>query len=322
MQFSSPISLKNLAKELECEFEGDGDFLVTGVNEIHVVGPGEVTFVDHPKYYEKALSCPASVLIIDKKVERPEGKYLLYHPDPFSRFKKIIEARTAFHPSTQPIHPTARIGEGTIIQPGVFIGENVVIGKNCLIHANVAIYQDTIIGDHVIIHANTTIGGDAFYMKRRADYYEKFPSCGKVIIEDHVEIGSGCTIDRGVTNHTIVGLGTKIDNQVHIGHDTIIGKHCIVAAQVGISGIVKIEDYALIWGQVGIDRDLVVGKGAIILAQSGVTKTLEGGKTYFGSPAGDARERMKEYVSIRKIPEILKRLDELEKLLNKPSRGE
>jgi len=322
MKFSTPVTLKDLAEQLECEFEGDGGFIVTGVNEIHVVSPGEVTFVDHPKYYDKALSCPASVVIIDRMVERPEGKHLLFHPDPFSRFKKIIEDRISFHPSAQPIHPTAKVGEGTVLQPGVFVGENVVIGKNCLIHANVAIYQDTVIGDNVIIHANTTIGGDAFYMKRRPDHYEKFPSCGKVIIEHDVEIGSGCTVDRGVTSDTIVGQGTKIDNQVHIGHDTIIGKHCIVAAQVGISGIVKIEDYALIWGQVGIDRDLVIGKGAVILAQSGVTKTLEGGKTYFGSPAGDARERMKEYVSVKKIPELMKRLDELEKLINKQSGGE
>ncbi|MBE2247522.1 MAG: UDP-3-O-(3-hydroxymyristoyl)glucosamine N-acyltransferase [Candidatus Competibacteraceae bacterium] len=315
MKFSSPISLSALAEQLSCEYNGDPNFMVTGINEIHVVSPGEVTFVDHPKYYDKALSCPASVVIIDKKVDCPTGKNLLFHPDPFSRFKKIIEDRTTFHPSTQAIHPSAKIGKGTIIQPGVFIGENVIIGDGCLIHANVSIYQNTSIGNSVIIHSNTTIGADAFYMKRRPDSYEKFLTCGTVIIGDDVEIGAGSTIDRGVTSDTIIGDGTKIDNQVHVGHDTHIGKHCIIAAQVGISGIVRIEDYALIWGQVGIDRDLVIGKGAIVLAQSGVSKTLEAGKTYFGSPAGEARDRMKEYVSVKRIPEILKRIDELEKII-------
>ncbi len=321
MKFSSPITLKELAIQLDCEFSGDPSFIVTGVNEIHVVHPGEVTFVDHPKYYDKALSSPASVVIIDKKVDCPEGKNLLFHADPFSRFKKIIDDRIAFIPASSMVSSSAKIGEGTVIQPGAFVGENVVIGKNCLIHSNVSIYQDTVIGDNVIIHSNATIGADAFYMKRRPDYYEKFTTCGRVVIGDDVEIGAGSTVDRGVTSDTVIGQGTKIDNQVHIGHDTVIGKHCIIAAQVGISGIVTIEDYALVWGQVGIDRDLVIGKGAVILAQSGVSKTLEGGKTYFGSPAGEARERMKEYVSIKKIPDILKRLDELEKLISQQECG-
>lgn len=317
MKFITPSRLSVLAKQLSCEFSGDPDFNITGINEIHVVSHGEITFVDHPKYYDKALASAASVVIIDKKIDCPPGKNLIFHSDPFSIFKKIIEDRISFKPSVSPIHPSAKIGEGTVIQPGVFIGENVVIGKDCLIHANVAIYQNTKIGDRVIIHSNTTIGADAFYMKRRPDAYEKFPTCGTVSICDDVEIGAGCTVDRGVTDETSIGDGTKLDNQVHVGHDTRIGKHCIVAAQVGISGIVRIEDYALIWGQVGIDRDLTIGKGAVILAQSGVSKTLAGGKSYFGSPAGDSKERMKEYVSIKKIPELLKRVDELEKLLEK-----
>src|SRR5205085_2804736 len=136
------------------------------------------------------------------------------------------------------ISESATIGTGTVIQPGAFIGNNVVIGKNCLIHSNVSVYDHTEIGNDVIIHANTVIGSDAFYFKRRKDYYDKMLSCGRVIIHDRVEIGASCTIDKGVSGDTIIGEGTKIDNQVHIGHDTVIGKNCLFAAQVGIAGVV------------------------------------------------------------------------------------
>ena len=312
MKFEKSIRLKDLAQHLECEFDGDPELEITGINEIHVVEEGEITFVDHPKYYDMALKCPASVVIIDKKVERPADKNLIYTADPFTKFKQIIVERISFVPATHSISSTARIGKNTVIQPGCFIGENVVIGDDCILHANSVVYQDTVIGNHVIIHSNTTIGADAFYLKRREEGYEKFPSCGRVIIHDDVEIGAGCTIDKGITSDTIIGKGTKLDNQVHVGHDTVIGKHCIIAAQVGISGIVKIEDFALIWGQAGIDRNLVIGKGAVVLAQSGVGKSLEEGKTYFGSPAGDAREKMKEVFIVKRVQEILDRLDKLE----------
>lgn len=312
MKFEHSIKLKDLAKHLDCEFEGDPEMDITGINEIHVVQEGEITFVDHPKYYDFALKCPASVVIIDRKVDKPEGKNLIFSNDPFTKFKQIIVERTTFTPASKSVSSTAKIGKNTIIQPGVFIGENVTIGDNCILHANSVIYQDTIIGDNVIIHSNTTIGADAFYLKRRTEAYEKFPSCGRVIIHDDVEIGAGCTIDKGITSDTVIGKGTKLDNQVHVGHDTVIGKHCIIAAQVGISGIVKIEDFALIWGQAGIDRNLTIGKGSIVLAQSGVGKSLEEGKTYFGSPAGEAREKMKEVFIVKRIQEILDRLDKLE----------
>lgn len=312
MKFDKSIKLKDLAKHLDCEFDGDPEFEITGINEIHVVEEGDITFVDHPKYYDMALKCAASVVIIDRKVERPEGKNLLFSTDPFTKFKQIILEKLTFLPATKSISTTAKIGKNTIIQPGVFVGENVSIGNDCIIHANTVIYQDTIIGNNVIIHSNTSIGADAFYLKRRAEAYEKFPSCGRVIIHNDVEIGAGCTIDKGITSDTVIGEGTKLDNQVHVGHDTVIGKHCIIAAQVGISGIVKIEDFALIWGQAGIDRNLVIGKGSIVLAQSGVGKSLEDGKTYFGTPAGEAREKMKEIFIVKRIQELIDRLDKLE----------
>jgi len=197
------------------------------------------------------------------------------------------------------------IGEVTIIQPHVFIGNDVKIGKNCVIHASVSIYDFTQIGDDVIIHANAVIGSDAFYFQKRTDSYNKLHSCGKVVIEDNVEIGACSTIDRGVSGDTVIGAGSKLDNQVHIGHDTTIGKNCLFAAQVGVSGAVIIEDDVTLWGQVGIPSNLTIGKGAVLLGQSAPMRSLEGNKTYLGSPAGEARAKMKELAMIKKIPEML-----------------
>ena len=307
MRFPSTITPQQICSTYQAECLGNPQFPIVGLNEIHVVQTGEITFVDHPKYYQKALKSNASVIIIDKVPEIPHDKTLIVFPDPFTIFKALIEQYSPMKPSRQLVAESAEIGEGTILQPGVFVGENVRIGKNCLIHANVSIYQNTRIGNTVIIHANSTIGGDAFYVKRRPQGYEKFPSCGSVLIEDDVEIGSGCTIDRGVTHITQVGQGTKIDNQVHIGHDTILGKHCLIAAQVGISGVVVIEDFVQIWGQAGIAKDLTIGKGAVVLPKSGVMRSLPGGKAYLGAPAEEVKAVMRQWIAIRKLPQIIRK---------------
>ena len=287
---------------------GDGNLFVGGINEIHRVENGDITFVDLPKYYDKALQSAASFVIINKEVEIPKGKALLFHADPFSVYVSIVKHFRPFQPSNKSISSSATVGEGTVLQPGVFVGNHVRIGKNCVIHSNVSIYNYTEIGDNVIIHANAVIGSDAFYYKRRLDHYEKMFSCGRVIIHDDVEIGACCTIDKGVSSDTIIGKGTKLDNHVHVGHDTVIGKNCLFAAGVGIAGVVTIEDEVILWGQVGVNKDLVIGKGAVVLAQSGIAKSLEGGKTYFGSPVQEAREKMKEMAMVKRLPEIFEKL--------------
>lgn len=305
MKFKVPYKLKEIADILNAEFEGDKNFEVTGINEIHKVEFGDITFVDHPKYYIKALKSKASVVIINKKVNRPEDKMLIFSDDPFSDYNKISRLNINFVPSNDRIDKTAKIGSGTIIQPGVFIGNNVEIGKNCLIHANVSIYHHTIIGDNTIIHSGTVIGSDAFYYKRRSTGYDKLLSCGNVVIQSNVEIGANCTIDRGVSSDTIIGEGTKLDNLIHIAHDVVIGKNCLIASQVGIAGVVTLEDNVILWGQVGVQKDLTIKKGAIALGQSGIAKTLEANKVYFGSPAIEARKKMKELVLIKNLPNLL-----------------
>jgi len=312
MRFETPIEAAWIADFIDAKLIGNPEAMATGINEIHKVVEGDISFVDFEKYYNKCLQSAATFIIINKEVEAPDGKVLFVCDDPFSAYVKLVKRLRPFEPATQMISNTAVIGEGTQIQPGVFVGNHVVIGKNCLIHANVAIYDHCVIGDNVIIHSGVVIGSDAFYYKRRKErevQYDKLESCGRVIIQDHVEIGAGCVIDKGVSGDTILGQGTKLDNSVHIGHGVVIGRNCLFAAQVAIAGKTIIEDEVTLWGQVGVNKDLVIGKGAVVYAQSGVAGSLEGGKTYFGSPAEEARTKMRELNWVKRIPEIWGKLN-------------
>ena len=301
MKFKNAHALKDIAAILNCRYVGAADFSVTGMNEIHVVGPGDLVFVDHPKYYEKALSSAASVVLINKEVPCPKGKALLISEDPFRDFNYLTNHFNPFVSSTVSISPTAIVGDNTHIQPNVFIGNHVRIGKNCVIHPNVTIYDHCVIGDEVVLHAGCVLGADAFYYKNRATGYDKLLSGGRVVLEDEVELGALCTIDRGVSGDTRIQKGTKIDNQVHVGHDTVIGKNCLIASQTGIAGCVVIEDEVTIWGQVGTTSGIRIGKGAVIHGQTGVTKSVDGGKSYFGTPVTESREKLKEIAGLKKI---------------------
>jgi len=308
MKFPNPQTLEDIAKILNCDYVGHAEFPVLGMNEIHVVEAGDMVFVDHPKYYEKALNSAATTILINKQVDCPEGKALLISDDPFRDFNTLTNHFNPFVAGNKSIASSAEIGKNTIIQPNVFIGNNVKIGDNCLIHANVSIYDNTLIGNNVTIHSGTVLGGGAFYYKNRQEGFDKLLSGGRVVIQDSVDLGALCTIDKGVSGDTIIGEGTKIDNQVHVGHDTVIGKKCLIASQTGIAGCVIIEDEVTLWGQVGVTSGIIIGKKAIISAQSGVSKSLEGGKSYFGTPAEDFRKKYKELASIRLIPSIIEQL--------------
>lgn len=308
MKFPKPYTLKEISQLIDCAFIGNESFPVLGMNEIHVVESGDIVFVDHPKYYDKALNSAATIVLINKEVECPEGKALLISNDPFRDFNTLTNHFKPFLASNRQVSDSAIIGKNTVIQPNCFIGHNVVIGDHCVIHSNVSIYDDTVIGNNVHIHAGTVLGANAFYYKNRPEGFDRLRSCGRVVIEDHVDIGAACTIDRGVTGDTKIRKGTKIDNLVQIGHDTVIGKKCLIASQVGIAGCVVIEDEVTIWGQVGITSGITIGKKAVISAKSGVSKSLEGGKNYFGIPADEFRKKYKELASIRQIPEVLELL--------------
>ncbi len=312
MKFKQPLTISFLQTFLQATVLGSMDNIVYGINEIHRIEKGDICFVDHPKYYDTCLHSKADIILINTHdVTYPRGKTLLIVPQPFEAYLKII---THFFPTEYPseslLHKTP-IGKNSIIMPMVYIGPNVTIGNDCIIHAHVSLVGNITIGNHVVIQPNTVIGSDAFYYnskKNREIWYKKMNSCGEVVIEDYVEIGANCTIDRGVTADTRIGKGTKIDNLVQIGHDTQIGKNCIIASQVGIAGGVLIEDGVTIWGQVGISKTLRIGHNATILAQTGVPSSLEANKVYFGYPAQEASEKRRELVWIKRIPQLWKKV--------------
>ena len=307
MQFPSPVSLSWIAELIGAKLIGNTADSATGINELHKVEKGDLVFVDHPKYYNKCLNSAASFIIINKETNVPDGKALLIIDNPFEAYCKIVNHFRPFEKANKMISDSAIIGEDSFIYPGAFIGNHVSIGKNTTIYPNVSIMDHCIIGDNVVIQSGTVIGSDAFYYNTKKDrelWYKRMPSCGRVIIEDDVEIGAGCTIDRGVSHDSIIGRGTKMDNMIHIGHDTVTGKNCLIAAQVGIAGVVTLKDGVTLWGQVGVSKTLTIGDNAVIYAQSGVGGDLEGGKSYFGSPVQDAKVKTKELVWVKRIPEL------------------
>ena len=311
MRFERPVPITTIAALIGAEIIGNDHGAASGINEIHKVEEGDLVFVDHPKYYKKCIESAATYIIINQRTDFPSHKALLLVEQPFEAYQQIVQHFRPFQPSLKNISDTAAIGENTVIMPGAFIGHHVLIGANCVIYPNVVIMDHCIIGDDCIIQAGSVIGSDAFYYNKKTNrhvHYKKMLSCGRVVLENAVEIGAGCTIDRGVSGDTLIGSGTKMDNLVHIGHDTVVGKNCLFAAQVGIAGATTIEDNVILWGQVGVSKTLTIGAGTEVYAQSGVPASLEGGKKYFGSPVQEAAVKMKEIVWIKRIPELWKKM--------------
>lgn len=302
MKLSKAVKICDLVHLIGGEIVGDSDAEVQGINEIHKVEPGDLTFVNHPKYYKKALSSNATFIIINHNEECPEGKVLILHDDPFLAYNQLV---AKFYHVFDSFNLNATIGNDVNIHPtaqihqGVVIGHNVSIGEGSIIFPNTVIYDNVHIGKNVIIHANSVIGAHAFYFAKPKNSYVKWHSCGYVTIEDSVEIGASCTIDKGVSGETKIGEGTKLDNHIHVGHGVVIGKNCLFAAQCGIGGKTVIEDDVICWGQVGISKSLTVGKGAVLLAQTGVSKSIKGATVYGGAPAQEARKWHKDLAWLR-----------------------
>jgi len=305
MKFPEPIPVKEIASKIKAAIIGDDNQMATGINEIHQVEPGDITFVDVKKYFDKSLKSAASIIILNEKTKCPPGKSLLLCDDPFAAYNKLVLEYRPRRPLSQEISPDAEIDPSAIIEPNVIIGPNVRIGAHSHIQANVTIAEYTIIKNHVTVQSGSVIGTEAFYFKKTEQGYHKWRSGGRVILEDHVDIGAGCTVNKGVSGDTIIGEGSKLDSQVHIGHDVVIGKRCLLAAQVGVSGNTRLGDDVVLYGQVGIAQNLTIGNRAVVLAKSGVSKDLEEGKVYFGYPATEARTKYKELAALRHLPEFL-----------------
>ena len=309
MKFPHPIPVADLTRRFNARLIGDETLSATGINEIHKVEPGDIAFSDAPKYFQKTLDSAATIILLNAPAECPPGKAILVVENPFNVYDTLIREYRPFEPLTTPVSQRADIHPTAILEPGVVIAANVRIGARSYIQANTYIGEYTDIGEEVTIGPNCIIGSDAFYFKKHADgSYQKWRSGGRVIIEDRVDVGAGCTINKGVSGDTIIGAGSKLDCQIHLGHGVVIGRNCLLAAQVGIGGKTVIEDNVVLYGQVGVVQAVRIGKGAVVLAGAGVSKSLEGGKTYFGAPAEEVREKYKELAALRQLPELIKKL--------------
>jgi UDP-3-O-[3-hydroxymyristoyl] glucosamine N-acyltransferase len=339
------VTLREIAERLECRLEGDGDIDIVRVAGIQDAGPGDLTFVANAKY-EKALPATraSAVILRDGALAAPCA--VLRTRDPYLAFARAV---ALFTPAERPaagvdahaaiaadahigqnvsigpfvaIGAGASIGNGTIVFPNVTIGRGSRIGSDCVIHSNVSIRERVTIGNRVILQNGTVIGSDGYGFVRRGDgTHEKIPQVATVVIEDDVELGANTTVDRPAVGETRIRAGTKIDNLVQIGHGVTVGRNVLMAAQVGIAGSTSIGDDVTFGGQVGVGGHLTIGRGAVAVGQSGVTNSLDAGEMVAGYPAIDAREWRKASVVFRRLPELKRRIEQLEAQLADLLRG-
>ncbi|MFZ9170322.1 MAG: UDP-3-O-(3-hydroxymyristoyl)glucosamine N-acyltransferase [Sediminibacterium sp.] len=340
MQFTA----QQIALIVSGTIEGNPNTIVSSFGKIEEATAGQLSFLANPKYNDYLYTTKASLIIVSESLQLQKNitATLVRVKDAYTAFatllttyqnlkaqqKKGIEspshiASTAtlgdhvYIGAFAYVGEKVNIGNNTKIFPGVYIAENVRIGNNTTIHAGVKIYEDCVIGNDVIIHAGTVIGSDGFGFAPQPDgSYQKVPQIGNVIIEDQVEIGANTTIDRATMGSTIIKKGVKLDNLIQIAHNVEIGSQTVIAAQTGISGSTKLGQKIMIGGQAGIAGHLTIADGVKIAGGAGVTKNLDGeGKSYAGFPAEDAKQSLKTQVYTRQLPELEKRVKELEKLV-------
>jgi UDP-3-O-[3-hydroxymyristoyl] glucosamine N-acyltransferase len=348
------MTLAALAVALDCRLEGDGAVEIVGVSDLAHAQPGELSFLGSPRYRSLVAASRASALIVAEN-ESIEGRPLLRTKRPYFAFARALEL---FHPAVRPvpgihalaavapdahvapdayIGPFVSIGAGavvgprTIVQAHVAIGDFASVGSDCVLHAHVSIRERVRIGDRVVIQNGAVVGSDGYGFTTGPDgRHYKVPQVGIVVVEDDVEIGANTTIDRAAVGETRIGSGSKIDNLVQIGHNVVLGRDVLLAAQVGISGSTTLEDRVTLGGQVGVQGHITIGRGAIAAGQSGVTNSVEPGRFITGYPAIDNRQWRKASVIFSRLPELRQQLVTLEerlaaieaRLANKPPPNE
>lgn len=336
------ISLKQLTELINGELYGDPNATVNNISTVENAKEGDITFIANKKYQKYIYSTKATAVIISKHVKDSNVNQIVVD-NPYLAYAKILTFYTsravsykgisdqAFispevffkNKSKVTIYPFVFIGENSeignnvVIYPNVTIGKNVKIGDNVKIYSNVSIYDNSLIGNYVTVHSGTVIGSDGYGYAKEGDIHFKIPQIGNVIIEDYVEIGANCTIDRGAINSTIIKKGTKIDNLVHIAHNVEIGENTLVVAQVGISGSSKVGKNVILAGQVGVAGHLKIGDNVMVGAQSGIGKDLPDNSVVSGSPAVEHSKWLRWAVSYFKLPDLMKRVNKLEKALER-----
>jgi UDP-3-O-[3-hydroxymyristoyl] glucosamine N-acyltransferase len=328
------MRLTELAAKLGAELTGQGDINILGVAGISTAKPGDITYLSDEKHIKDLASCRASAVIV------PQGMHDLKIPSLIVRNPRLAfaQALRLFHersyvpggiseravvgkgvvlgadPTVHPyavISDGARIGCRVTLYPGVFIGANSVIGDDVVIYPNVTILESVAIGNRVIIHSGTVIGSDGFGFVTDGGRHHKIPQVGGVIIEDDVEIGAICTVDRATLGNTVIRKGTKLDNMVHIAHNVTIGEHCLLAGQVGIAGSSTLGSYVVMGGQAGIADHITIGDRVMVGGGSGVTRDMDAGQVVAGFPAFPIRDWLKAQAIFSKLPELKKMISQL-----------
>lgn len=316
------MRLDELARRIDAQLVGgDGATQISAIAPIDTAAPGQVAFLSNPKYAKELETTKASAVIVSPKVN-VDHVPLLKTADPYFAFRQAVVAVYGFrkhphegiHPSAH-VEPSAKIGKGTIIYPGAYVGANCVVGDDCVIYPNAVLYDDTHVGHRVTIHACAVIGVDGFGFAPHGGVHHKIPQVGRVVIEDDVEIGTSCSIERGALEETRIGAGTKIDGLVVVGHAVTIGPHGIIVAQTGIAGSVTIGHHVTMGGQAGIAGHLKIGDNVSIAAQSGVMADVEDKAIMIGAPAMPATHARRVYMMMTKLPEIVERVRDLEQRL-------
>ena len=322
------------------ELSGDPDQVVTGLAGLREAAPSDVSFLASPKYQAAVKTTRARVLILARDLSVDFDGAIIRVDNPSEAFAELVR-QVAPVPVTFPpgIHPTAVvassarlgkdvsiqphaviedrvvIGDRTIIGAGTYLGHESRVGSDCRLYANVSLRERTIIGDRVILHLGVVLGADGFGYEKVDGWHKKIPQVGNVEIGDDVEIGANSAIDRGRFGRTRIGKGTKIDNLVQIGHNCVIGEHCIICGLVGIAGSTIIGDHVTVAGQVGIAGHLTIGDKCIIMAQAGVTKDVPSGSVMLGAPAVPHKEFKRVIAAMQRLPETVSKLHELEEQL-------
>ena len=312
------MRVDELAKRIEAQLVGDGSAEVTGAATLEDAGPGQVSFLINPKYASQLQTTRASAVIVAPSVAQGHVT-LLKSAEPHFAFCKAVVALHGYrkhphqgvHPKAH-VEPTAQIGEGTTVYPGVYIGARVRIGRDCILFPNVVIYEDCVLRDRVTLHAGTVVGQDGFGYATNQGVHHKIPQTGNVLIEEDVEIGSNSVIERASLGTTVVGRGTKTDGGVIVGHGSKIGAHGLLVAQVGIAGSVSIGHHATIAGQVGIAGHLKIGDNVTIAAQAGVMNDIPDQTVVMGAPAMPIAQARRVYSMFTQLPDIVDRLKALE----------
>ena len=339
------FSASQIALLINGKVEGNAAASVESFGKIEEATAGQLTFLANPKYEDHLYTTQASIIIINESfnLRKPVTATLLRVKDAYTAFATILSkyqemmnqqlsgiqqpayiAKTASYGQNVFIGAFAylgenvKIGNNTKIFPHSYLGNNVSLGENCVIHAGVKIYNDCVVGNKVIIHSGTVIGSDGFGFAPQQDgSFKKVPQIGNVVLEDEVEIGANATIDRATIGSTIIKAGAKLDNLIQIAHNVEVGNSTVIAAQAGISGSTKIGKGVMIGGQAGIVGHIEIGDGVKINAQSGVSKSIDSGKVVTGSPAHDYTAALRSQAISRNLPELEKRINELESLVKK-----